>query len=158
MNSALDAKVKAVNLANQRGIELYKKLVEIFRPLIGKQVLKANDTLMKKYTDLLPKWPYLALETNVTIYRYSSAYSLVWVVKACISDNPTGPGIAHYAEASVYIGSIRDGVLVEISSPFEARTDYNAADVEAAREKYRIAKKASDDAFSALHPFGEYDR
>jgi hypothetical protein len=36
--------------------------------------------------------------------------------------------------------------------------DYRVEDVLAARERYTMAKKAFDEAQSALHAFGEYDR
>jgi hypothetical protein len=66
----LEAKIKAHNRAATRGLELYAALTEIFRPLVGKQVCKANG-LLAKVNALLPK---LENTPSLMIYRYSSPY------------------------------------------------------------------------------------
>ena len=66
--------------------------------------------------------------------------------------------LAHYDEVVVCIGELGGNVLIGLNAPFVARVDSTAADVLEARERYRVAKKAADEAQSALFPFGEYHR
>ena len=150
--NTLKARVKAVNAANDYANKLYPQLVAIFEPLVGEQVLKADGTLLAKYQKLLPDFPS---SNGLHVYKHSSDYSLAWCVKTCeqVEDHCT----CVYHEVTVYIGSLSGKTLKEIDRPFEGKTDYTVADVQAARERYKEAKKAADEAKSALFPFGEYD-
>lgn len=157
--TALEAKVAAVNNANRYALELYPQLRAIFEPFIGQKIEKADGGLLMKIAKLLPEFP---CKPGLHVYKMSSDYSLVWVVKTCESQAINGKHdnyhVAHYHETSVYVGNMRHGVLTDFCKAPELRTDYTAAEVEAAREAYRKAKQAADDARSALFNFGEYDR
>ena len=148
----LSPKVKAVNVANAYGIELYDKLAAVFTPLVGCKIEKADGTLLAKVAKLMPSLPH---GVGLSVYRYTSNYSLMYVVKTCESDGYNG---CMYHETSVYIGEMRDGVLVKLCNKPELRTDYTVAEVEANRKAYEVAKEAASQAESKLHPFGEYDR
>lgn len=155
--SPLAAKVAAVNAANKLAVELYPKLREVFEPFVGQKIEKADGTLLAKIAKLMPEFP---CTPGLHVYKYGSDYSLAWCVKTCESSSGrTGDyQIANYHETMVYVGNIKNGVLVDFYKAPELRTDYTVEAVEAAREAYKKAKQAADDAQSKLHPFGEYDR
>jgi len=149
----LEARIRAVNRANAYANELSAKLKELFRPFVGQKVLKADNTLMEKYKKVLPKF---TCTPNLSVYRYTSEYSLVFIVKTCEGDNN---GHAYYHETSVYVGELQNGFLTKVGDePLNLKTDYTAADITAKRQAYNAAKRLADEALSALHPFGEYDR
>lgn len=155
--TALDAKVAAVNLANKTANETYPILRDIFEPLVGTTINKKDGTLLAKIAKLLPEFP---CTPRLHIYKYSSDYSLVWVAKTCC----TAPGMhadcqhAHYHEANIYVGHVRNGILESLHDAPNLRTDYAVDEILAARERYKIAEQAASEAKSALFPFGEYDR
>lgn len=154
----LQGRVKAVNRANDYANKLYVALRAIFEPLVGQQVTKKDGTLLAKIQKLMPELPSTH---NLHVYRYSSEYSLVWVVKTSEPDDGSdgsGPHTVTYHETSVYVADLKSGVVGRIYDPPNFRTDYKLEDVLALRAKYEQAKKLADDARSALHPFGEYDR
>jgi len=151
----LEAQVKAQNRAAARALELYAALTEIFRPMVGKKVCKANG-LLEKVKALLPK---LENTPALMIYQHSSNYSLVWVVKAC---EQAGDDVCEYREVSVYIGELRGlcsgscaGVLEKICDSPNLRHDYSVAEIKAAREEVKAAQKVLDEAKAKLNPFGE---
>jgi hypothetical protein len=150
LNSPLEAKVKAVNAANEYVPQLYDLLVEIFKPFVGQRISKADGCLFKKINDLLPSPPN---KRGLRVYRMSSSYSLVWAIQTC----ETYPSIAMYHETSVYIGNMRDGVLLSLCGPPEPRPAYRVEDIVAARDRYKEAKRVADEALALLGPFGEYE-
>lgn len=154
--SVLDCRVRGVNAANKYAHELFTLLVPIFTPFVGQKIEKADGGLLAKIAKLLPEFP---CGVKLHVYKYQSNYSLVWVVKTCeCHDAGNGVGHAYYHETSVYIANVRNGVLESMYPKFEARTDYTVAEVIKNREAYKAAKQLADNAQSALHPFGEYDR
>lgn len=147
------SKLEAVNSGHAYANELYHKIRKVFEPFVGQQIDKAAGGLMakvQKHFDALD----LPCTPSISVHRYGSEYSLVYIVKTCKDFE----GHAFYHETSVYVGHTRHGVLTSFYDPPNFKTDYKVEDVIAAREKYKLAKKASDEAFSNLHPFGEYDR
>lgn len=147
----LAARVKAVNAANRKAGEIYDTLAIRFAPYVGCKIEKADGGLLAKIVKGLPEFPY---SNGLHVYKYASNYSLVWMVKTCeVCD-----GTACYHETGVYIGEMRDGVLLKLCNRPELRSDYTVEEVVANREAYEAAKKVADDAQGKLHPFGEYDR
>lgn len=149
--SILKARVTGVNRAHVYASQLSVTLSEIFRPLVEQKLFKVDGTLLEKYKKLLPEFPNTV---SLHVYKHTSDYSLAWGVKTCEEVE----GIAYYYEVIVYVGNMLNGVLVDISAPFKGRTDYTPEEITTKRETYCQAKKACDDAQSALYPFGEYDR
>jgi hypothetical protein len=147
----LAARVKAVNAANAKALEVYDTLAIRFAPYVGSKIEKADGGLVAKVVKGLPEFPY---SNNLHVYKYASNYSLVWMVKVCEQCD----GNAYYHEAGVYIGEMRDGVLLKLCNRPELRTDYTVSEIVANREAYEAAQKIADDAKGKLHPFGEYDR
>ena len=145
----LNAKIIATNKANAYANELYEKLVTVFKPLVGQQIMKKDGTLLAKYEKLLPTF----VNTGpISVYRSSSHYSLSWTVKTCVVTD----GIGVYAEATVYVGDLSEGsVLTSICKPNNYRSDYTLAEVEKNRKAAREAKEVYNNAKSACFPFGE---
>lgn len=148
----LACKVGAVNRANAYSKEIYALLNPIFTPLVGKQILKVDGSLLAKYAALVPKFEY---STDLHVYRQRSDYSLAWVVKTC---EPLPPGSCMYHEAVVYIGDLRGQTLEKLSiHPFDLRSDYTVEEITQKRLNFERAKKELQEARSELYPFGEYD-
>jgi len=160
MTELLAAKVKATNAANAYAMELWDKLSGVFAPFVGKKIEKADGCLLAKIGKLLPMLPN---SVSLGVYRYRSAYSLMYVVKTCESIPPQIGNLHEdygctYYEASCYVGEMRDGVLLKLCDRPTLRADYTAKEVTANRAAYAAAKKIADEAQGKLHPFGEYDR
>jgi hypothetical protein len=149
--SKLEARIKAVNAANAYAMELYDTLSAVFAPLVGSKIEKVDGDLLARIKSQVPALP---CTPALHVYRDRSPYSLRYVVKTC----EVHQGSAYYHEASVYVGDMRDGVLTKLCDRPDYRTDYTSAEVVANRAAYEAARKVYEDARSALHPFGEYDR
>src|SRR5581483_4429100 len=100
--AALKAKVKAVNAAHKHAIVLHQALTEVFRPLVGQQVLKATGDLLQKVEKLLPPNLTQVGLFGLHVYRHRSDYSLAWTVKTC--EQIEGAGSCLYYEHTVYVG------------------------------------------------------
>ncbi len=158
IDKRLETRVRGVNRANAYANEIAPKLRDLFAPYVGQKVFKADGTLLakiQKQVDALQLTDGMRNGGNGYVYRLSSNYSVVFVVKTYESD---GENHGYYHETSIYVAHVRDGVAYELYDWTTAKTDYNAAYIAVARERYEAAKKAADDARSELHPFGEYDR
>jgi hypothetical protein len=151
----LAARVRAVNKANAYARDtLYPALVEIFRPLCGTAILKADGSLRASVARSLPDFPN---RSEIMVYRDSSDYSLRWTVKTCemIRDEQA----CLYHETTVYLGSLDGNTLKpDLYGPPDLRSDYTPEEVIDSREKYLDAKRVADAARDALYPFGESDR
>lgn len=149
MSKDLEAKVKAVNRANEYANKWYRILRPIFEPLVGTKILTVNGSLTNKVEKLMPELP-----CGVHVYKCPSDYRLTWNVQTCESIPPYG---CCYHETPVTIGNLDGQILKEIVDFKDCRTDYSAAEVERLRAEYKKAKEAADEALYALFPFGEYD-
>ena len=148
----IDAKVKAVNRANDYANKLHPVLAAIFEPLVGKSILKAGGGILAKYEKLLPKFPS---DNQMIVYRDIARYSLAWTVKVWESSGEWG---TQYHETTVYVGNLEGAILSLISPSAAHRTDYSAEKIGELRLVYREAQKVADEARNALWPFGEFDR
>jgi hypothetical protein len=146
MKNDLAAMVAAVNRANACGVEMYRKLATVFKPLVGQKILKADGTLLAKYQALLPELPSTVA---LSVFRHTSDYLLVWTVKTC---EMVPPYSRVYHEVTVYVGSLSGKILRDIMEPFTGRTDWTVEEVTAKRAAYKVAKEAAETAHSALCP------
>jgi hypothetical protein len=155
--ATLAARIQAVNAANDYANNLFEPLSAIFKPLIGQKIFKVDGEWMEKFKSKLPIFAKAWNGVETHVYRASSRYSLGWTVKSCVSIQG-GCGCV-YHETSVYVAHVDGQTLSSMYDKQEPhKTDYTAEDIKAKREKYKQLKKLADDAQSALHPFGEYDR
>lgn len=160
----LEAKVKAVNKANAYANELLPRLLEVYGPLLGQKIYKAdNVTLLKKVADAVEALN-LPNDHTMRVYRDASKYSLrylIYVYSHGDTFNAYHEAIASvnaYHEAIAPVGMTEDGILKELYSTVQPfRTDYSVKTVEALRTNYKELKQEADEALSALYPFGERD-
>ena len=115
---------------------------------------------MKKVQEALSKLQ-LPHTPKLHVYRYQSDYSLCWTVKTCETVPASSGNHSHtyYHETTVYVAElVHHHTLLKWYDQPTFKTDYSAAEIQAAREKFKDAEKAFEAARSALTPFGEYDR
>lgn len=155
--SDLHARVTAANRVFKRANELHAVLTEIFRPYVGKQVLKADGSLLAKIREQIPNLD----SDKVSVVRDSNSYSLRWECKS--SENVACETYCRYFRASFtvgHFGSRHDGTahtLTELVGPPQYREDWTAEEIVAAREEAKRLQRLADDAKSKYHLFGEYD-
>jgi hypothetical protein len=162
MSSTLQARVQARNLAAGYALLLQPLAIEAFRPLVGKKVIKAGNSIVAKYqrlVDALPLNP-LPIESgypqSLNIYRTSSNYTLGWTVRACVQ--VPGASFNVYESVDFNVGELKGDVLESIAPPLQARCDWNAQEIIRKRAAYRAAQRLADKCRGELFPFGEYDR
>ena len=160
----LSTKVSAQNLAGKLANEMHPKLQAIFKPLAGRKVCKVDGPLVKRVAEQLPPYNLDKLRRCQFFQNlHHSTYAgttrpLSFTVKACVSDGGMG---CSYAEVSVYVCDILDGVVCESGTwygPPNCRTDYTPEAVTEARKVYEQKQREAQDARSALEPFGTSDR
>jgi len=154
----LEARVIARNRAGQVANELYEKVAKILRPFMGEKVLRADGSFLAKIQKLLPKWDFpddVYPKPTVMVYRNSSDYSIVFVVKVCKNYDEYH---CVYQECSTYIADLKGLFMNDVAcDPPSHRTDFSATEIAALREDYKTKKTIADNAHGALFPFGEYD-
>lgn len=152
----LEAKVAARNAVNALALEMAPKMIEALKPFVGQKILNQGSVLSAKVKAALP--PTEA--THERHFWYSPSEYGVWAhFKTCICSAGNQPDytVASYAEQAFLIGDIKDHVLTGIRNGQTARTDFTTEEVRKAREAFKAAQSALDDARSALCGFGEYD-
>jgi len=154
--TVLQTRVNGVNKANAFANQLSPRLVALFTSFVGQKIEKVDGPLLAKIQKLVDA---LNLPNgDISVYRHQNNYSLAYTVKSCEVFPAQGYGHAYYFEQTIYIGDMKNGVLTALKQPEPLKTDYTVETIEAARETYKKAKAAADNAQSALYPFGEYDR
>jgi len=153
MNKSLKPKVEAVNRANKYMNELAVKLVAFFGPLVGKEILKADGSLLAKYAKQLSEVVTFPNTVDLLVYRNPSRYTLSWVVKTC--QPIEGECGCLYHEVTLYVGDL-DGQTLKALLPFTPqKTDYSAEKVEALRGEVKKAKDKYENLKRGLFPFEE---
>lgn len=159
----LKARVVAMNRCHKAMNELYPLLAVIFAPLVGQKILKADGSLLAKYAaHVKPIMDKFNTGNELSVWHASdNRYSLLWNVKVC--ENMPDDGTCVYEESSLYVGSTNNGMcdsqsLKELHPADVHRTDYTVKEILELRADYETKKEATEDARSALHPFGERDR
>jgi hypothetical protein len=89
----------------------------------------------------------------LVIFRHVTGYHLVWGVRASVIRESS----VQSHEAMVYVGTLMNGVLMELCEPFKGRSDWTAEEVVSKREAYWGAKKAAEAFKEAFYPFTEYE-
>jgi hypothetical protein len=150
MSTNLPAQIRAVNNAHNYANQLFPILREVFAPLVGTKILKATGELTEKVKKNIPVLPN---SVPLLVYRHTSEYSLVYYVKTC-EHIPEFSCVYH--EVPVFIGDLRDGILVKLNDNFQNyRSDFTEKEILEKRENFREAEKKFNEARSALYPFGE---
>jgi hypothetical protein len=148
----LKLKVAAVNAANQYAADLYAVAAEAFRPLVGKKILKADNSLMEKFKKLLPTLPY---GPRLSVWQYHSEYNLVFMIRTREDEfDGEGRSVASASyERAVYVGRVKEGVLTHFMDAPADRSDWTAEEVQERQETIRKAEAAVHEARSTIIPF-----
>lgn len=162
-DTALDAKIAARNEVNALANASFPDAVTALQPFVGQKVCKADGSLLEKVKKALP--PTLSANGSEahTWYSTGHGYSLVLNVKTCTCSKarnatPTNDyQIANYAESTLYLGDLQNGVLTKLHNAPTYKTDYTADFVREARKEVEQADKAKREAESKIHHFGMYD-
>ena len=153
---ALNAKIVAVNRVNAEANRLHTLLTEAFAPYVSEKILKADGSLLAKYSNLHIVLSRLPNSNSLRVFRHLSDYSLAWTVKACESLPLSGGCIYH--EQTIYIADLRGQYLEKLSAYHgPLRTDFTADEIVGRREIYSAAKEWASKCLGELAPFGEYD-
>ena len=151
--TSLDAKVQAQNTAAFIANELYPVFRGIFEPMVGQKVLKADGSLLAKVEAQLPKIQNIQ---GVQVYRQSTQQNLYWSLCWAVKVSCTVKNSPFWEHQEVYItvGSLDDGVLVElVDEADKKRDDYTANEIRRLQEVYRVKMEEARQAERALNPF-----
>jgi hypothetical protein len=145
------AEVSAQNLANEQAEKLQTAFVSLFASLHGKKVQKKTGGLLASVCDQINELTAKIEKVDGVRFWIDAGNYSVWVrVKACY--NHEGQG--YYKEDSVYLGSLRDGILDFVpGEPNDFSRRYTVEEVERARETLRQAAETYREAESALRCF-----
>lgn len=150
-NSQLEAKVAAVNSAHEYANRLFIELTEYFKGFVGKKIFNVGGCLTSKVLSDMP-------ELLTSSYHNKNNYFLSFHIKTTENYKVNGcdGSMAEYYTASIYIGDVSNGVLVNINpiKP-EYKTDFTVEALAAKRAEYKRLKDMAENALSELHPFGE---
>ena len=157
--TALSAKIAARNEVNTLANTSFPDAVAALQPFVGQKVCKVDGSLLAKVEKALP--PALHANGNEahTWYSTGHGYSLVLNVETCTSakGKTNDYQIAQYAESTVYLGHLQNGVLTGLCDAPSLKTDYSEDFVREARLEVEKADKAKREAESKIHYFGLYD-
>lgn len=151
MSAKLAARVKAYNRAAEVAADLFPKMRAALEPWVGRQVIKADGELLKKFGESLPELPS---GVGIRAYRTSSNFSLAWTIDTW----ETGEEFTVYEGMTIYVGNLRDGILESLYDKWDRPPVQTVEDVLTKRAAFKEVEKAYSAAKSALHPFGEHDR
>ena len=155
--TALAAKVAARNEVNALADAAYAPIAGALRPFVDQKILKADGTLLDKVKRALPPLVGGPDAPWQSWYSVPHGYSLILNLKTCHAQVRRDCDFAHYAEEAVYVGDIKNGILVGILPPYARRTDYTEDEIIEGRAAVEVAKQALRDAERAIADFGPYD-
>lgn len=145
--SDLQYLVKAVNRANKWANELNETLHKLLVPFIGKKVVRADGILTANVKAVLPVF----INTYDESACWSNTEYSIGLRIRLREYSPQRECINH--DESIYLGELRDQVLVRVLKPTIRRTDWTVAEVLGKRDAYQKARQALDDCEAALYPF-----
>lgn len=150
------AKVAAVNRAHRVAMEVWQTMHDIFAPLVGEKIDKADGTFLAKIAKLLPELPH---DHSITVIRVTSDYTLAWSI-TCNESIGDASGTVYYG-ISTYIGNMSGGVLIDLNNHGKKpvyRTNYTVKELLQKRDDCKAKKNAYEVARSDCWPFDEeYD-
>ncbi len=121
---------------------------------ITDKLRKENETsLDAKVQAQLPKIQNIP---GVQVYRQSTQQNLYWSLCWAVKVSCTVKNSPFWEHQEVYItvGSLDDGVLVElVDETDKKRDDYTASEIRRLQEVYRVKMKEARQAERALYPF-----
>lgn len=161
--TTLAAKVAARNEVNRLANAAFPDAAKALEPFVGQKVCKVDGSLLEKVNKALP--PTMSANGSEAHSWYSTGhgYNLVLNVKTCKCSKarnatPTNDyQIANYAESTVYLGHLQNGILTGLYDAPSYKTNYSESFVHEARQEVEQADKVKREAESKIHYFGLYD-
>jgi hypothetical protein len=157
-DNQLDAKVAARNEVNKAANDSFAAAHEALEPFVGQKVCKVSGGLFDKVYKALPPTIEGGGFGLHSWYSTEHGYTLKLNLKTSTSyKSRLGSECAAYAEATVYLGDLSNGVLTKLYDAPNYRTDCTADEIRAARKEVDEAEKAMRAAESKINDFGRYD-
>jgi hypothetical protein len=170
-NSALEAKVAAVNAVNAESNRMLPILISFFAPFVGKKIAISGG-MIKKIRDNLPKVGEgfrMYCDSNYgSTLRYVISRDETYKYPSYNPHFPEDHHSSQRAENTLYIGEYNRAGIGQYGCDLEKvtdynefkpwRTDYTVVGVIAARKALETAENAVSSANRNLHPFEKYDR
>lgn len=151
MKTHLEAKVIATNRANAEANCLFPLLVAALTPFLNTQIFLIGGGLRSKVREAIHP---IILGSSAFQVLPDHRYDLKYIVKEC---EGYGNHFCDYAEAHLYVGYVRELLLVKLHTPPNFKTDITANQIREARQHVIKARSELNHAQSALGNFGEYD-
>lgn len=147
----LAAAVAARNEVNTQANERFPSIIEALTPFVGATVCKVDGTLFKKVKEALPVFESSTGFGSSCWYSTGHGYSLVLNLKTCHGVQPNG---CVYAETTLYLGDLQNGVLTRLYDAPNFKTDFTEDFVIQARLAVRAAEEILSAAKSKIYYFG----
>jgi len=149
----LEARVVLINKVRAEVNRLTPLVLRAFEPFVGQRLFKVTGGFYEKFKYLIPQG-----NREFQIYRSNSDYWLSFYVKSneSVGKDKRGHCTAVYHEDAISIGSLDNGVLLNIKAFEPLKCDYVVDDILKARKNVELAKEALSAAKDGLGPFGEY--
>jgi len=127
-NDQIEAQVKARNRLNKEIFNIVPAIFAAITPFFGQKIVLTNGGLTNKVTKALPVLPNtVALHAH---YSTGHGYSLTVAIRTC--ENVYASSGCVYAETYIYIGDLKDRILVSIyeqPNPKDYPTQYTLGTV-----------------------------
>lgn len=153
----LAAKVDAVNRCNQVAQQALPILAEFFQQYIGQKIINADGSMSKRIRDKMPKIDHLFTGKHDRWFRNQSDYTVSFCLHCDeLYEHPNGYHSSVYHEVSIYIGHLRDGILIDCNCqnrPEDFKTDYSAQAIIDTQAKIAQLKEQISQLKSQIHPF-----
>lgn len=164
--SPLAARCTARNRINLTVNLLFPALVAALKPFVGTKVLKRDNLATEKVKAVLEKFlperDIAQIPGGLRWHQSLSEYHLAYNIETTqLVQSEADYSRSFRADHHMYLGKVRDGVLLELSDPAQHAnlwTNYSPEVIQELRETAQKAEQAFRDAESACNPFGRYDR
>jgi hypothetical protein len=121
--NSLDINVQALNEVNKYALKVINEILPQMSNLIGQKILLSDGKKSKKWTIETPKGHKFKDEisdcfVDSNCYFDITTHSVYLMVKTCINGGSYDTNTAYcvYVDKFYYLGSIKDGILVEVCS------------------------------------------
>jgi hypothetical protein len=141
--------IDARNAVNAYANDGKRQLLEFFRPLVGKQIIKNDKSLLDRVKKQMPKLPWTM---DRHCHHQTSEYMLYFEFFVRVDRN----GQSYSETQGIRVGQIANQILVSVNEDDEPFvTDYNVDVIRELRRLAREAEKVASEAKGKCCPFEE---
>ena len=149
MNTRLIAKIAAYNKLHREFNRLYPLFQEALKPFVRRKVILVHREITSQVKAILPE-----VTAGFSIYQNLSDYTLYFTLQ-CAEDVQCGGCV--YAEATMSLGTLTDGILLNLCEIKQRRSDYHAEEIFNKRIELEKASERVREIESELSPFGTHN-